>query len=340
MVSGFDDLLGQGDVLQPLLARARAGRLHHCYLFEGPPAVGKHTAAVRLAMAANCSGSGTVLPCGTCPTCLQMSKGLHPDLIELGPDPDKKTKVISRQQSREVVRLAGLRSYNAAWRTFIIDPVDLLQPAAANALLKTLEEPPSRTVFILVTSRASTLLPTVISRSQRVRFRPVPEQQLVAWLTEQGVEQPARVARLSQGSPGRALALAKDGLAAVDAVRAEVLETLAGGVVAIVPYAERIVRGDRQAWQRRVEALLDVLEGLVRDTALVGAGHAEGLLNEDRDTLLQAWAEALWPRGVGRLQQALAESRGQLVLNVNGRLMVETLLCRFAAALGRARTAA
>jgi DNA polymerase-3 subunit delta' len=302
--------------------------------------VGKHTAAVRIAMAGACTGPGEVLPCGICPTCLQMSKGLHPDLIEIGPDPTKKTPVISRDQSREIVRQAGMRSYNASWRTFVIDPVDRMQPAAANALLKTLEEPPSGTGFVLVTSRASSLLPTILSRSQRVRFRPVPEADLVAWLQGRGVDQAARVARLAQGSPGRALSLAKDGLASVDELRAEILEVLAGGVVAIVPFAEKSVRGDRVRWQKRVEALLDVLEGLVRDAALVGAGRAEGLLNEDRETLIQAWADALWPRGVQTLQAALAQSREQLFLNVNGRLLLETLLSRFAAALGKARLAA
>ncbi len=339
MVTGVDDLLGQGAVLRPLLAAARDDRLHHCYLFEGPPSVGKHTAAVRLAMAAACTGPGEPLPCGVCPTCLQMSKGLHPDLIEIGPDPKKKVPVISRDQSREIVRQAGLRSYNARWRTFVIDPVDLLRPEAANALLKTLEEPPAGTGFVLVTARASSLLPTVLSRCQRVRFRPVPEADLVRWLEARDIDQAQRVARLAQGSPGRALALARDGLATVDETRAEILEVLAGGVVSIVPFAEKLVRGDRARWRKKVELLLDVLEGLVRDAALVGGGRSEGLLNCDRLALIEAWAEALWPRGVHRLQDALAQAREQLFLNVNGRLLVETLLSRFAANLGKARVA-
>ncbi len=340
MVSGVEELLGQEAVLKPLLLAAREQRLHHCYLFEGPPSIGKHTAAVRLGMAAACTGNQELVPCGSCPTCVQMGKGLHPDLIEIGPDSTKKTSVISRQQAREVVRQVGLRRYNASWRTFVIDPVDLLQPAAANALLKTLEEPPAGTGFILVTDRASSLLPTVLSRTQRVRFRPVPEARLVAWLEERGVDQARRVARLAQGSPGRALTLADDGLAAQDALRSEVLEVLAGGVVAIVPYAEKMVRGNRTLWQSRVGDLLDTLEGLVRDAALVGAGRTEGLLNEDRQALVQAWSDALWPRGIQILQRALSQAREQLFLNVNGRLMIETLLSRFAAALGKARRAA
>jgi len=340
MLSGVDDLLGQGPVLRPIFEAARSDRLHHCYLFEGPPSVGKHTAAVRLAMAAACTERSAVLPCGQCPTCIQMSKGLHPDLIEVGPDPKKKTPLISRAQSREVVRQVGLRSYNARWRTFVIDPADLLRPEAANALLKTLEEPPSGTGFVLVTARASSLLPTILSRAQRVRFRPVPHADLVTWLEGRGVDQAERVARLAQGSPGRALALAKDGLASVDELRAQVLDVLAGGVVGIVPYAEKLVRGDRARWHKRVQALLDVLEGLVRDAALVGAGQTGGLLNADRESLVQAWADALWPRGVQALQKAIADARDQLHLNVNGRLLIETLLSRFAAALGRARRVA
>jgi len=339
MPAGFSDLLGQGEVLGPLVAAARAERLHHCLLFEGPPSVGKHTAAVRLAMAAACTRGRELLPCGSCPTCIQMFKGLHPDLVEIGLDPDRKTPVISRRQSREIVRKVGMRAYNAKWRTFVIDPVDRMQPAAANALLKTLEEPPPGTGFVLVTSRASSLLPTVLSRSQRVRFRPVAEDGLVAWLRQRGIEDPVRLARLSQGSPGRALALSEGGLDALDDTRTELLDALAGGVVGIVPYAERMVRGNRQAWQARVERLLDVLEGLLRDVALCATGREDGWLNEDRPSLVQAWSGALWPRGLQHTQAAVHRARGQLQLNVNGRLLLETVLSALAAELGRARTA-
>ena len=333
MVSGFDDLLGQGDVLQPLLARARAGRLHHCYLFEGPPAVGKHTAAVRLAMAANCSGSGTVLPCGTCPTCLQMSKGLHPDLIELGPDPDKKTKVISRQQSREVVRLAGLRSYNAAWRTFIIDPVDLLQPEAINALLKTLEEPPAGTHFLLIVTNSASLLPTIVSRCQRVRFGAVQEQAIVDWLRERGADSPEICARLSHGCPGRALALAEGALDRRMAVRDQLLRMVHGSVGDVFDATADLCRGKRQDWMKDVEALIEVAEDMVRDAAILGSRAELPLLNADIPDEVGRWSRALWPTGVSRCEEALADVREDLVLNVTGRTAVDALVNRIRAEL-------
>ena len=330
------DLLGQGAVLKPLLEAASNGRLHHCYLFEGPEGIGKHAAAVHLAMAAACTGEG--VPCETCQTCRHMSRGTHPDLVEVGLDPDRKTPTISARQAREVVAQARLQRFSARRRTFVIDPVDRLGPEGANALLKTLEEPPNGTGFILVTSRVSALLPTVISRSQRVRFSIVEEEALRDWLMEKGIPEAERVAAMAQGRPGRALALSEGELAALDQVRSEMLAVLGSGPGELFEYAKALASGgSRVAWLPRVERLLLVLESLVRDAMTVGSGANLGSLNRDQQERVNLWASALWPGGGQRIQRAVGDAREQLDRNVSGRLVVETLLSHVATELGRAR---
>jgi len=330
----FPELLGQRPVLEPLLARARRGELHHCYLFEGPPGVGKFTAAQMIACAGACEADPPARPCGACRTCRQFLGGTHPDCIRLHPDEKRATRTISVAQAREVIRVVGLRRYNARWRQVIVDPADKLMPQAANALLKTLEEPPEGTGFILVTSRVSAILQTVRSRSQRVRFRAVPEEELVQWLGARGVEEPGRVARRAQGQPGRALTLAGGGLKRLDAIRDDLLAAVTGGQGARDKYAEAMAKGGRAKATERQEALLEVLETLLRDAVLWAAGRRGRLANPDRPDVVERWARALWPGGVSRMLQEIDDARRRAGVNVNNRLLVEAMLTRLARELG------
>ena len=328
-------LLGQDAHLGRLLATAREERLHHCYLFEGPPSVGKRSAAEILARAAACTAQVAERPCGRCPTCGQMDKGHHPDLIHLEPDPTRKSGTISVAQVRELIRQVQLRPYNARWRTIIVDPVDMLMPQAANALLKTLEEPPRQTGFVLITSRVSSLLPTVLSRSQRVRFHAVPEEVLVPWLRARGAPEPERIARLAMGAPGQALALAAGELAIKDRARQALLDILGGDTRVLFAEVEKLSK--RKDSKGETQELLLALETLLRDAAVWGAGRRDRLIHCDRADLVQAWAEALWPGGVRVLSEQLDETRQRMEVHVNNRLLLESLFAQTAAQLGAAR---
>ncbi|MCB9765510.1 MAG: DNA polymerase III subunit delta' [Alphaproteobacteria bacterium] len=336
MSDRLQPLLGQEEVMGRLLNAAAQEHLHHCYIFEGPPQVGKGTAALQIAMAAACEATDGPRPCGRCRHCHPMLKGTHPDLIRLEPDPERKSRTIGVDQVREVNRSVRLRRYSARWRTVIVDPADALMPQAANALLKTLEEPPAGTGFILITARVSDLLPTVLSRSQRVRFRSVPEARLTGWLEARGVAESARIARLSLGCPGYALALADGGLAEADKARDALLDVLARGPAELFAYAESLKGAEGRDTLR---GTLDALEVLLRDATLWANGREAGVINGDRPEVVAAWAQALWPVGVERLQRQVDEGRQRLSLYVNPRLIAESLLARAATELGRARRA-
>ena len=314
--------------MSQLSRSAAAGTLHHCLVFEGPPKVGKHTAAVRIAMAAACTGEAEELPCGGCSFCRQMAKGLHPDLVQVVPDPGRKSGTISVAQARELIRQVRLRPYSARRRTVVVDPVDMLVPQAANALLKTLEEPPEGTGFILVTSRVSSLLPTVLSRSQRVRFRAAPEPELVPWLEARGVADATRVARAAMGCPGRALELADGGLEDLDEARSTLVGLVEGSLRERHAHLDKLAR--RKESKREVLALLDALEVLLADASKWACGGRDALVNCDDEELVRRWSEALWPRGIETLALEMDTARQRMEVNVNPRLMLETVVARTA----------
>lgn len=165
--STFAEVVGQEHVREILSAALAKNRVGHAYLFSGPRGVGKTTTARLLAMAVNCEGAHeTARPCGTCASCAMVRQGSHPDVTEL--DAASHNSVDDVREIRERVRLASLHGGKRVW---ILDEAHMLSGAAANALLKTLEEPPPGLVFVLATTEPERLPATVLSRCQHFRFR-------------------------------------------------------------------------------------------------------------------------------------------------------------------------
>jgi DNA polymerase III delta' subunit len=166
----WGDIAGQERVIARLRAAIAGGRVHHAYLFTGGAGVGKRRTALALASALNClqaPGEG----CGECEACEKIEGGIHPDVVTL--EREGAGQIIPIENiRREIVARVGLPPHEARVRVFLIDEAAALQPAAANSLLKTLEEPPARTMFVLGTTSPDLLLPTIRSRCQRVVFAP------------------------------------------------------------------------------------------------------------------------------------------------------------------------
>ena len=163
----WDEVVGQEhvkDVLRPALER---GRIGHAYLFSGPRGVGKTTTARLIAMTVNCDDhSGAVKPCGKCESCKMVMSGRHPDVLEI--DAASNNSVDDVRDLREKVALQPMRGDK---KVYILDEAHMMSKSAFNALLKTLEEPPSHAVFILATTEPERLPPTILSRCQHYRFR-------------------------------------------------------------------------------------------------------------------------------------------------------------------------
>ncbi len=161
----FEEIVGQEHVVRTLRNALLSGRIHHAYLFAGPRGTGKTTTARLLAKAVNCLAPKEERPCNECEICVAVNEGRLLDLIEI--DAASNTGVDDVRELRERV---GFRPNEARFKVYVIDEVHMLSNAAFNALLKTLEEPPQHAIFVLATTEAQKILPTVLSRCQRFDF--------------------------------------------------------------------------------------------------------------------------------------------------------------------------
>ncbi|HAH06291.1 MAG TPA: DNA polymerase III subunit delta' [Elusimicrobia bacterium] len=235
----FADILGQERALSPLRRMLARRELPPALIFAGPQGVGKTKAALELAKALNCEAQSDDA-CGLCPSCVQADKGLSMDtqLIDAEyqarlklkekkgegePDEalgEKDLETLVAKQTdikidtiRHVLGTLAKSSFLGSWKIAALENAHLLNKPAANAMLKSLEEPPPRTLWILITHQDERLLPTIRSRCRRVRFGPLSEALVRRVLAEQGRQGPEAddAARLSGGSVSRALALLEGG---------------------------------------------------------------------------------------------------------------------------------
>ncbi len=170
----FDEVVGQAHVTQTLTNALRDGRVAHAYLFSGPRGTGKTSTARILAKALNCSAAEAERPCNECATCVAINEGRMIDLIEI--DAASNNSVDDVRELREKV---GFRPSEGRYKVYIIDEVHMLSIAAFNALLKTLEEPPPHTRFVLATTEPHKIPATIHSRCQRFDFRRIPVPEIV-----------------------------------------------------------------------------------------------------------------------------------------------------------------
>ena len=230
----FRDIAGHRRLLDLLARSIERNTLPPSLIFEGPSGAGKRATAIAVAQALNCvrnkaqnealrteSAESRLDACGTCASCTKIARGVHPDVLIVEPD----TGTIKIEHVRDVVDRAAYRPFEGRRRVVIVDQADALVTAAQNALLKTLEEPPSSSIFILVTSRPDMLLATVRSRCIRLRFAEGVKKEI----DEEAREVAERVlAQAARGDdPGRRLESAKDLLTNTGAGGAEDREQLA-----------------------------------------------------------------------------------------------------------------
>jgi DNA polymerase-3 subunit delta' len=308
-MSAFVSLLGQPFARRILDAGLESGRSASAYLFEGPPGCGKKTAALDLAAALVAPGDEAGQR--------RARKGGHPDVRSFEPA----GATFKVDQVRELLKETALRPVMGRRRVFILDRVETMHPAGANALLKSLEEPPNGMTWILVTTQRAKILPTIASRCQSVRFHPLDQESLRAVLERElkvDAVKAADLAALSNGSVKLAAWFAgEDGQAVVDLAESFLEAAASGSLVARLDWA-LAANDDRKGLER----LLSVLAVLLRERW----ARAKGLPTE----LLLLSAEpkhgrSLPAEALERMMAAVAQCRAALAGNANVALALDRL---------------
>ncbi len=287
---------GHDAVVERFRRSLRRGRLGSTFLFVGPPGIGKRLFAEKLAQTLLCANvpAEEMAPCGRCDSCLQVAAHAHPDLYYVEKPPDKSFIPLEKFIGDDAHRMReglchdiSLKPFMGGRKVAIIDDADHLNEESANCLLKTLEEPPPRSVLILIGSSADKQLPTIRSRCQTVRFSPLVAETVADVLLERGlvadVAQARRLAEHAGGSVERAAELADEGLWTF---RRQLLGELAAGQLASVALAQALCpfveAAGKEAPPRRARArqivafAIDFYRQLLRDrSGLSPLGDAE-----------------------------------------------------------------
>ena len=320
------DIVGQDHAVALLQRAAVSGRLAHAWLFDGPESVGKRSAALALALALCCPeapGAG----CGTCDTCRRIETGQHPDVRSFEPQ----TQQYVIDQAREIVAIAATRPHEAPARLLILDRADCLNPSSANCLLKTLEEPFAGNHLLLISSAPDRLLPTIRSRTQRVRFVALPPAALMTIAERRGAS-PAQAETAVALAAGQAARVVRALEAEAEANPWEVVGNFrkaaaTKGMGAIFDAATEF--SDKESRQDLPEALA-LLARLYRDALMTAVGAGDLVLLRDRAFDLESLARAARKSyDLGTLRNALREEvQASLALssNVNPVIAIEKML--------------
>jgi len=342
----FSQLVGQEAIATTLSNALRTGRIAPAYLFTGPRGTGKTSSARILARSLNCIASAepTPEPCGSCELCRSIASGSALDVIEI--DAASNTGV---DNIRDLIERSRFAPVQARWKVYVVDECHMLSTAAFNALLKTLEEPPPRVVFVLATTDPQRVLPTILSRCQRFDFRRIPleaMEQHLSWIAKQEAIaiNPAAihlVAQMAQGGLRDAESLLDQLSLLPPPVEPDAVWELLGAVPEqeLLGLAAALAAADPVALLKNIRGLLDrgreataVLQGiagLLRDLVLAIAApdqpELSGFSPANRAEL-PALANRLGRQKLLSWQQGLRGSETQLRQSAQPRLWLEVLL--------------
>ncbi len=319
------DILGHAWAVDLLRQHVAQGTFRHAYLFTGPQGVGRRPLALRLAQALNClQPAAPGEPCRLCRTCAQIEQMAHPDLAVV--QAEQVGGTLKVDQIRDLQRSLSLAPYASPYRIALLLRFEEAHISAQNAFLKTLEEPPPRVVLLITAESAESLLPTVASRCEIIRLRPLSLEEVSQGLVQRwGLppDQATLLAHLSGGRPGYALRLyqtpelvdehrrwLEDHASLLRSNRAQRFE-----------YAEMLAR-DREKLPAALRAWLT----LWRDVLMQSLEAAVPLTNLERAEEIAALAKQLGPQTARRVLAAIERANMQLEHNVNPRLALEVLL--------------
>jgi DNA polymerase III subunit delta' len=334
-------VVGHQSAVDHLDRAVQFGRISHAYLLTGPDGTGRRHLATTFAQALSCQRDIEERPCGECSACRRVREGIYPDVTTVSLETqaaserrDSRNTVISIETIRELRSSVTLRPLEGRWRVAIIEDVDRLSLAAYDALLKTLEEPPSFVVLILIATEYDALPETIRSRCRHIPLEPLPRDLVARALRERGASDADAelLARLTRGRIGHAFALLDD-QPALERRRAYVdsgVEMIESPLTALAA-ARRLADVYRRGQRDRVAEEIDAILGLWRDILLLRSGRADDIVNLDARERLAPLASAWTLRDVRDGVRACQQTLFDLNANVQPRIALNNMVMQWPA---------
>jgi DNA polymerase-3 subunit delta' len=346
-VPGFESIIDQDRPVRILTTLLQNGTLPHALLFTGIEGVGKQAAAKALSMACNCqaddsgyrpgiekiqasdrrevSARNTAIgACGRCKSCRKIESGNHPDIIQIKPS----GPFIKIAQIRELCQTLAMKPYEASTRVVLIRDAQAMNPAAGNALLKMLEEPPERTILILTAAQTLDLLPTIVSRCQHIRFNPISMKTLGNILAVEHGLDPAdasAIAAMAGGSISRALTMCQTHwLKRRNWILKEMRFLSSRSIGRIIAFAERITR-DKET----LADTFEVIKSWLRDLIVVKYYPAK-ILNQDMARDINLLSQQLEVKSLISIMETVQATQNRIYTNTNIRLTMEVMFLKLA----------
>ncbi|TKJ47283.1 DNA polymerase III subunit delta' [Candidatus Aerophobetes bacterium Ae_b3a] len=315
----FNDIKGQAQAIRILQKEIATSSISGAYLFTGPAGVGKTLTALTFAKALNCKKE-KMDSCDECSSCQKIEHRNHPDVRIIAPENDS----IKIEQIRNLKRESSYKLYEGRKKVWIIEQADKFGLAAANSILKILEEPPPQTVLILISQIKEGLLPTILSRCEVIRFFPLPLQEIekiIAQQLPQGSNKIHILAKLARGRVEEALHLIKEENTLK--IREELLNALRRNM-----NLEEMFKLAAQ-WAnykgKELQRFLDMILFWFRDILILGQGGKEWLINYDKVEELAREKDKYSTEEIKRIMETIEKARYYLKSNVSQKLVLESL---------------
>lgn len=322
-MGSFKDVVGHKDILKYISSAVENNRVSHAYILNGERGSGKKMLANLFAMTLLCE-TGDNEPCGKCHSCKQAESGNHPDIIRVT---HEKPNSISVDDIRtQVNNTVDIKPYQGPYKVYIIPQADMMTPQAQNAILKTIEEPPSYAVFLLLTENAETLLPTINSRCVMLKLRNIKDTLIKKYLME-NLEIPDYNADMctafAQGNMGRAIMLANSDH--FNEIREEAVQLLKHisemELNEIVAAVKNI-----SVYKLEITDYLDIIMIWYRDVLLYKATkEIDKVVFKDQLQSIKEQARKSSYEGIELILESLEKAKARLKANVNFDLVMELL---------------
>lgn len=316
------DFLGQKQVIEFLEKSIEKNSLSHAYIFAGAPNIGKFTLAKLFAKSLECT-SKTNIPCNSCDSCYKTENASHPDIQIIEKEEDKKG--ITIEQIRDLEHNLSLNPYCSKYKIVIIKDAENLNLEASNSLLKTLEEPSAKSILILTVSNQAKLLPTIVSRCQLIKLKPVLFENIYNFLKKKGVpdERAIEISRIVFGRPGLAVKMSEDDDLFLNRKKltGELLDLLQKSDFEKMNFVKNIKKEDLD----RGKDIVDILMLLFRDMFLLKM-NVSSTINYFFKKRLEDLSAKISQEKITKAINVISDVKNQLKYNVNLKLTLETLL--------------